>query len=127
MNATSIKTMLCINIDMDRRTPFVSIVDSLESIPVGQQRYMNFTVNVTNKDYPGCSSTNFNLGSLVPRPGPGWAMTLSTTNLNLEPNATGQFTVAVTTRENLPPGNYSLNVFVSESNNKITFFLCVYE
>jgi hypothetical protein len=90
-------------------------VDSLDPILVGKQRYMNFTVNVTNNDFPGCAATSFNLGAGTPYPRPGWSLVLSQNSLVLEPNSTGQFVVTATSRENLQPGNYSLSVFVSDS------------
>jgi hypothetical protein len=99
-------------------SPAINVTVSTDPPPViypGSIRTMNFTIAVTNQDEGACQASNFQLRTSVPSPSNGWVVTPNSVSFkNMSLNETRIVELQVTTRENLPPGKYELNVGVDD-------------
>lgn len=88
-----------------RANPTVTITPSSASGTAGQT--LNYTVSVHNNDSASCTSSNFNLASLMPS---GFTGVLGQTVLSLAPGQTGSTNIAVTSSASSAAGSYFFSV-----------------
>jgi hypothetical protein len=82
------------------------IAMSAQSASVAPGTAVTYTVSVTNTDSSACSSSQFNLSSVVPA---GWTVSPASATLNLAPGSSGSTSVVVTSPTTATAGGYTIS------------------
>lgn len=96
-----------------RAKPTVLISPS-QSTSVVAGTPLSYTVAVTNNDGSGCSSSTFNLQSVVPS---GWSANLTTAALTVNPGNVGSTTLTTTSSTSALAGSYNIGVSATNAAN----------
>lgn len=91
--------------------PLVSLSPADQSGAPGAA--LSYTLNVSNTDSAGCSSSTYTLDRILPN---GWAGTLSPANLSLAPGQKGQATLTVTSPASASAATYSITASAAAAN-----------
>ncbi|MEQ6292125.1 Ig-like domain-containing protein [Vogesella sp. GCM10023246] len=94
-----------------RANPTVTLTSS-QSGTVTPGGAANYTLSVTNADGSACSSSTFNLASVVPA---GWSGSLGAASLTLAAGASGSTTLTVTSSSTATNGSYSISTNASNA------------
>lgn len=92
--------------------PSISISPASQSGQSGTA--LNYTVNVTNNDTSGCSSSTFDLTTAMPS---GWSSSFSSSALNLAPGTSGSTTMTKTIPAAALPGSNTVNSTAARGAN----------
>jgi Gametolysin peptidase M11/NPCBM-associated, NEW3 domain of alpha-galactosidase len=99
-----------VHFDCAPTTPSLNLSPTAQTGAAGSN--VSYAASVTNDDAQPCSARTFALNGAVPA---GWAGTLSSASLTLDPGATGQATFTVTSAPGAPAGTYAATVAVADT------------